>query len=181
MISKIDTSKNFENIISVLVKSSQKNRIIFGGEMNEKERKIELTLITIDDLKSQFLTQDISSPVLPVVIFNNFSDINGIVRHNDTPSSIYFFSKNKKRIKQILNNLESRYLYINEIKMPYFMKSWYGGIRNSGTDLYGQERSIKLFTYEKIICKHKKKLRDKRFKNFVRKEKSIMKKYSISK
>lgn len=177
---KIDTKKNFDTIIKILDNSMQKNRVLFGGEVNKDEIKIELTLISIDDLKSQFLTLDINSPILPVVIFNSFSDIPGIIKHNDTPSSIYLFSKNKKRIKSLLNDLESRYFYINDIMMPYTNGFWYGGIRNSGNCLYGKKESVNVFTYKKIVMGGTKtKLNNEKFLDFETKEFFIKKRFNI--
>lgn len=177
---KIDSKKNFDVITKILDVSMQKNRVLFGGEINKDERKIELTLISIDDLKSQFLTMDLNSPILPVVIFNSFSDINGIVKHNDTPSAIYLFSKNKKRIKTLLNYLESRYFYINDITMPYTKGFWYGGVRSSGNHLYGKEESIKIFTYKRIVMINNKFKNNKdKFLEFNIKESNIKKKMGI--
>lgn len=176
-ITKLDSLKTFQNVTSLLEKSLLKNRILFGGDINEEERKIELTLLSVDDLKSPFLTTDIESPILPVVVFNSFSDIHGIVKHNDTPSSIYLFSKNKKRIKTLLNDLESRYFHINQITMPFIKKYWFGGIKNSGTHLYSKEQSIYIFSYKKIIIKNTKGDNSK-FKSFNRKENKMKEFYS---
>ncbi|BAC44201.1 aldehyde dehydrogenase family protein [Malacoplasma penetrans] len=152
-ITRIDTNQNYENITSILNKSLSKNRIIFGGLTDNNQRKIELTLVQVDDLKSALLSQDINSPILPVVIFNSFSDINGIVEHSDTPSCIYFFSKNKKRINSLLKQIESRFFCINNISIPWFKGLPFGGIKNSGTHLYSKRDTVKAFTYKKIIIK----------------------------
>lgn len=170
MFSKMDTKDNFNTMINLIQKSQQKNKIILGGEFNEEDRKIELTVVGVDDLKSPYLTHDITSPVLPMVIFNSFSDINGIVKHNDKPSSIYLFSKNKKRIKTLINDLESRYFFINNITMPYLKKYCFGGVKNSGTELYGGEESVKAFSYKKIIFKNAANFDNQKFKNFDYKE-----------
>ena len=152
-ITKIDSIENFNNIVSTLNKSLSKNRIIFGGDVENDLRKIQLTLIQVDDLKSPLLSQDMKSPILPVVIFNSFSDINGIVRHNDCPSCIYFFSKNKKRIKNLLKSLESRFFSINNINIPYFKGLPHGGIKNSGNSIFSCRQSIKIFSYKRIVLK----------------------------
>lgn len=178
LMTKIDSKKNYNNIVLNLNKALPKSKILFGGECNEHERKIDLTLISIDDLKSPFLSQDLSSPILPVVVFNSFSDIVGIVNHNETPSSIYMFSKNKNRIKKLLNDLESRYFFVNNITMPYIKKYWYGGIKTSGSNLYGKIESIKIFSFKKILVKQKQ-IFDQPLKSFENKEESIKKKYSI--
>lgn len=152
-ITKIDNAENFNNIISTLNKSLSKNRIIFGGGIENDLRKIQLTLIQVDDLKSPLLSQELKSPILPVVIFNSFSDINGIVRHNDSPSCIYFFSKNKKRILNLLKSLESRFFCINNINIPFFKGLPHGGIKNSGNCIFSCKESVKIFSYNKIIVK----------------------------
>lgn len=179
MITKVDTKKNFENINNSLNKALQKNQVIFGGNIDKDTEKIDLTLIAIDDLKSVLLTNDVSSSILPVVIFNTFSDVNGIVKHNDTPSAIFFFSRNKKRIKTLMNSLESRYFYVNDITMPFLKNLWFGGVRNSGTDLYGKKESINLFAYKRVVIKGSSKLNSSRFSDYFKKEERIKKKLKI--
>lgn len=164
-ITRIDTNQNYEHITSVLNKSLSKSRIIFGGTTDNNQRKIELTLVQVDDLKSVLLSQDINSPILPVVIFNSFSDIKGIVEHSDTPSCIYFFSKNKKRINTLLKEIESRYFCVNNISIPFIKGLPYGGIKNSGSHLYSRRESVKAFTYKKIIIKEFKSIKERYLSN----------------
>lgn len=180
LLSKIDTKQDFQLIVNALDKSLQKNRIIFGGEIDKQLQKIELTLISNEDLKSDFMNNDIQSPVLPVVIFNSFSDINGIVAHNENPSAIYFFSKNKSRINSLVNFLETRYFFVNNINLPYTRNLFFGGIKSSGSNLYCKKESINIFTYKKLIIKPF--CFNNKNPNFIKQEKyesKIKKKYSI--
>lgn len=178
---KISSNKEFDNISLTLNKALQKNKVMFGGEVKQDENKIELTLISVDDLKSPILSQDLYSPILPVVIFNSFSDVNGIVKHYDNPSAIYIYSRNKKRIKMLSNELESRYFYINDLTIPYFKKYWYGGIMNSGSNIYGCKESVKIFSYKRLIFKNSSSFANQRFKEFNKKENKIKNKFSIVK
>ena len=178
-IAKIDTQKNYDNIVAIYNKSLAKSRVIFGGSFESKQRKMELTLVQVDDLKSALLSQDINSPILPVVIFNSFSDIAGIVKHNDYPSCIYFFSKNKKRIQNLSSNLESRYFYINSINMPFLKGFPLGGIKSSGSNLYSREESINVFSYKKVEYKQKWDKKTK-YKSFVEKTQKVKNKFKTT-
>ncbi|MCF0217984.1 MAG: aldehyde dehydrogenase family protein [Malacoplasma sp.] len=147
---KIGTNAEFEEINNTLKKFLVKNRIIFGDH-NNFDQKINFILIQVDDLKSNLLLDDIASPILPVVIFNSFADVKGIIEHNDCPKCVYVFSKNKSRINQLLNDVESCNFVVNDTMLPYLNNLEFGGIKYSGSNLLGAFQSLSTFSYKRYL------------------------------
>ena len=154
LLPRISNKEKFDKITFLLYQAKLNKKILSGGKINKSMLKIEPTLVSVDNLKSPFLISEIKGTILPVVVYNSFSDIAGIVKHNENPSSIYIFSKSKGRINYLINHLESKYFIINGILsqegrgIPIS-----GGLKKSGNLEYGGQYSINSFSYRKFIIK----------------------------
>lgn len=150
---KIYRNENFTRLTNQIEKN--KNRIVFGGNYNIEKQSIELTLINIDDLKSDLMTNEIFGPILPIIKYNNISDIYGVINHNPSPLATYLFSKNKNLSYEIQQNIESKIIVFNDVVSQLFYKRPLGAIRTSGNRVYGKQFSWDLFTYRRVIIKSK--------------------------
>lgn len=150
---KIYRNENFNRLVNQIEKN--KNRVVFGGNYNIENQSVELTLINIDDLKSDLMTTEIFGPILPIIKYNNISDIYGVINHNPSPLATYLFSKNKNLSYEIQQNIESKIIVFNDVVSQIFYKRPLGAIRTSGNRVYGKQFSWDLFTYRRVIIKSK--------------------------
>lgn len=152
-LSRIANKNKFDKLNNLLEKAKQSKKVLCGGNVDNSLLTIEPTLVSVDNLKSPFLTLELKGTIFPVVIYNNFPDIIGIVKHNENPSSVYIFSKSKERINNLIKNLETRYFVVNSVAYQVGKEIPLGGLKKSGNIEYGRKASIESFSYKKFVLK----------------------------
>lgn len=151
---KIPTPELFDDLVKII--EQNKNKIIFGGGYDREKQTIDITLIESENLKSSIMLTDILGPILPVIKYNNISDIFGVIEHNKTPNSIYLFTKDKQLIKEVETMIDSKLLVVNDVMIQIFKKVPIGGIGNSGNISCKRFHSFTTFTYPKVFIKSRK-------------------------
>jgi aldehyde dehydrogenase (NAD+) len=130
--------------ISALLTTGQ---IVVGGTVHAENCFIAPTVIkdiTIDD---PIMQEEIFGPVLPVISFENFDEVYGIIERNPKPLATYLFTRSKKLSHEFLRKTQSGSACINETVMqiasPYLP---YGGVGNSGMGRYHGKKSFQTFS-----------------------------------
>ena len=97
---------------------------------------------------------EIFGPILPILSYNNSSDLHNILSKNNNPLAFYIFSKNKKFIDEILKKYSFGGASINDTIIQFLNdKLPFGGIGESGTGSYHGKHSFNTFTHFKSIVK----------------------------
>ncbi|WP_412032700.1 aldehyde dehydrogenase family protein [Malacoplasma muris] len=148
---KIITDENLNRMINIIDKN--KKEIVFGGNYDKNSKSIEFTLMNVVDLKSEMMNNENFGPILPIIKYNNVSDVFGVIDHNPSPLAIYVFSKNKNFWYEVQQNIETRILIFNDVMTQMFYNVPQGGIRTTGSHAYGKKYSWDLFTYNRVIIK----------------------------
>jgi len=147
-----ETSNNFARVITSesvqrlagLMKSGQ---IVTGGKCDPESRYVAPTVIKDVKPGDPIMGEEIFGPVLPVIDFENFEEVYGIIEQYPKPLATYIFSGNKKLIKEFLRKTQSGSSSVNETVMqiasPYLP---YGGIGSSGIGRYHGRKSFETFS-----------------------------------
>jgi len=86
---RIISEVNIERL-SVLMENTD---IYYGGNYNKDDRYFEPTIIDNVDLEMPIMQQEIFGPILPVLTYNEISEVIDIVNSRPKPLALYFFSK----------------------------------------------------------------------------------------
>jgi aldehyde dehydrogenase (NAD+) len=147
-----DTSKDFARVISsesvnrlsALMKSGQ---TITGGTVDPEMRYVAPTIIKDVKPGDPIMKEEIFGPVLPVIDFEEFDEVYGIIEQNPKPLAAYIFSRNKKLIREFMKRTRSGNACVNETVMqiasPYLP---YGSVGSSGIGRYHGKRSFETFS-----------------------------------
>jgi aldehyde dehydrogenase (NAD+) len=137
------------NRISELLKNS---KIITGGKTDPGARYIAPTVITDVKPDDPIMREEIFGPVLPVIGFDDFEEVYGIIEKNPKPLATYIFSRNKKLIKEFLMKTRAGSAGVNETVMqiasPYLP---YGGVGSSGMGRYHGKKSFETFSNNRAV------------------------------
>jgi aldehyde dehydrogenase (NAD+) len=137
------------NRISELLKNS---KIITGGKADPGARYIAPTVITDVKPDDPIMREEIFGPVLPVIGFDDFEEVYGIIEKNPKPLATYIFSRNKKLIKEFLMKTRAGSAGVNETVMqiasPYLP---YGGVGSSGMGRYHGKKSFETFSNNRAV------------------------------
>jgi aldehyde dehydrogenase (NAD+) len=93
------------------------------------------------------MQEEIFGPVLPVIEFENFEEVYGIIERNPKPLATYIFSGSKKLVSEFLRRTQSGNAAVNETVMQIASQYLpYGGIGTSGMGRYHGRNSFKTFS-----------------------------------
>ena len=152
-----EKSTDFARIISSenvtrlkdLMKSGQ---IVTGGITDPETKYVSPTVIKDVSPGDPIMKEEIFGPVLPVIDFENFDEVYGIIEQNPKPLATYIFSKNKKLIREFLSRTRSGNAAVNETVMqiasPYLP---YGGVGCSGLGRYHGKKTFETFSNQRSV------------------------------
>ena len=147
---KIINKMQFNRIISLI----DKEHVIYGGGYNRNILKIEPTILTIKDMTSKVMQEEIFGPILPIIGYNNLDYIINYININPKPLALYLFTNNKKIEKRILKEVSYGGGCINDTIIHLANKRLgFGGVGNSGIGEYHGKFSFDTFSHYKSIIK----------------------------
>ena len=147
---KIINEMQFNRIISLI----DKEHVIYGGGYNRNILKIEPTILTIKDMTSKVMQEEIFGPILPIIGYNNLDYIINYININTKPLALYLFTNKKKIEKRILKEVSYGGGCINDTIIHLANKRLgFGGVGNSGIGEYHGKFSFDTFSHYKSIIK----------------------------
>jgi len=130
--------------LSALMNSGQ---IVIGGTTDSGTRYVTPTIIKDVKPGDPVMKEEIFGPILPVIDFEEFEEVYGIIEQNPKPLATYIFTRNKKLVREFLMKTQSGNASVNETVMqiasPYLP---YGGVGSSGIGRYHGKRSFDTFS-----------------------------------
>ena len=149
---KIINQKHFIRLQGLM----NKDKIIYGGKVNEQTLQIEPTIMDNVTKEDLVMKEEIFGPILPIMTYHSLNEVLDYINDNDTPLALYFFSKNKKRIKQIFNQVDFGGGCINDVIIHLATTNMgFGGFKESGIGKYHGYEGYKTFSHEKGIVDKK--------------------------
>jgi acyl-CoA reductase-like NAD-dependent aldehyde dehydrogenase len=147
-----EKSPDFARVISAesaerLAGMMKHGRIITGGRTDPAKRYVAPTVIADVKPGDPVMREEIFGPVLPVIEYDELSDIYPIIARHPKPLAAYIFSRNRKLIRGILSKTQSGTVGVNDTVMQ-IASQWlpYGGIGPSGIGRYHGRKSFETFS-----------------------------------
>ncbi|MBQ3571912.1 MAG: aldehyde dehydrogenase [Clostridia bacterium] len=145
---KIINTKHFERICGLI----DSKKVVCGAKSDERTLKIAPTVmqnVTFDDAVMQ---EEIFGPVLPVITFNDFSEVIPMLKKMAHPLALYFFTQNQKRADEVLTSLSFGGGCINDCIIHLATSEMgFGGVGESGMGAYHGRVGFESFSHIKSI------------------------------
>lgn len=142
-----------ENAVKRIQKLMEHGKIVFGGDVDIKQKYIEPTII--DEVRPDFpvMQEEIFGPVLPVMTFSAMDDVIRYLNENEKPLALYYFGK-KSGARHILKKTSSGGVCINDTILHNANHHLpFGGTGNSGMGRYHGKQSFLAFSNTRSILK----------------------------
>jgi aldehyde dehydrogenase (NAD+) len=120
-----------------------------GGQTSRNERFIAPTII--DNIKPDYpiMLEEIFGPLLPVLTFNDISEVENYINANEKPLAFYYFGKSRNA-REILLKTTSGGGCINDTLMHFVNHNMpFGGVGNSGLGKYHGKNSFLAFSNQR--------------------------------
>lgn len=147
---RIINQKNWQRLVSLI----DPEKVIFGGQSDAETCYIAPTLIAENSLESLVMKEEIFGPLLPILTYENETDIATVIHNFEKPLALYVFTDNKKFAQKIIQDYSFGGGCINDT-LVHFSNSRlpFGGIGHSGIGAYHGRLSFDTFSHKKGIVK----------------------------
>ena len=126
--------------------------IVCGGRTDESQLYIEPTIIDGVDWESKIMQEEIFGPLLPVITYDDLSEVIRILAGREKPLALYLYAKDEEVWQRIIRDvpfgggcINAAILHMLNAHMPF------GGVGNSGLGSYHGRWSIETFSHRKSI------------------------------
>lgn len=147
---RIINNKNFERLTKMLINEN----CVIGGQTNKEDLYIAPTLIEEPKLNSEVMKDEIFGPILPVLSYQNETDLERIISSYNKPLSLYVFSTNSAKAKHLIQKFSFGGGCINDTIIHFANHRLpFGGVGNSGIGAYHGRHTFDTFSHKKGVVK----------------------------
>ncbi|KAG0558470.1 hypothetical protein KC19_10G030700 [Ceratodon purpureus] len=151
-LSRIVSKNHFQRLSGLLDDPSTADKIVHGGERDEKTLYIAPTLVENPPLDSPIMSEEIFGPLLPIITVKDFDAAIDLINDKPKPLAVYLFSTNKNYVKRFTEETSSGALVTNDCILQFVVPDLpFGGVGESGTGAYHGKASFDSFSHRKSV------------------------------
>ncbi len=125
--------------------------ILVGGSVDSSERYIEPALLGIRSVEVRIMQEEIFGPILPMLTFENISEVIDFVNQREKPLAFYYFG-NTNEAKKVIGRTSSGGACVNDTIMHIANENMpFGGVGNSGMGQYHGRDSFLVFSNQRAV------------------------------
>lgn len=149
---KIINEKHFTRICGLM----DPDKVVFGGETNPETCQIAPTVMDGVTASDPVMGQEIFGPVMPILTFDDFSQVVRELKKQPKPLALYLFSRDKAHKKTVTTELSYGGGCINDVVIHLATSEMgFGGVGESGMGSYHGKAGFDAFSHEKSIVDKK--------------------------
>jgi aldehyde dehydrogenase (NAD+) len=145
---RIINDRNFERLSKLIDPA----KVYCGGYTDKNKRFIAPTVLNNVTFEDAVMQDEIFGPILPVISFTRLDEAIKQVKERPKPLSCYIYSKNRKQVKRILNEISFGGGAVNDSLMHLSNSNLpFGGVGASGIGSYHGKAGFDNFSHFKSI------------------------------
>ena len=149
---KIVNEKHFNRLLGLI----DENKVVLGGTSNRDTLQIEPTVMDNVTWEDAVMQEEIFGPIMPILTFEDFDEIFPLLADRPKPLALYFFSENKKHIREITERCSYGGGCINDTIIHLATSEMgFGGVGESGMGSYHGKDGFDAFSHTKSIVDKK--------------------------
>ncbi|KAJ7515847.1 hypothetical protein O6H91_22G031100 [Diphasiastrum complanatum] len=151
-LSRIVNTRHFCRLTELLDDIKTSDKIVHGGERDEKRLYIAPTILHDVSIDSPIMAEEIFGPLLPVLTVDSIDEALELVNSRPKPLALYLFT-NKKDVKEkVIAETSSGGILINDCFLHFTNSNLpFGGVGESGMGAYHGKFSFDTFTHKKAL------------------------------
>jgi aldehyde dehydrogenase (NAD+) len=147
---RIINQKNWQRLCHLL----EGNNILFGGNGHAESNYLAPTLVDEPSLESALMKDEIFGPILPVLAYDQATDLKKTISKYEKPLALYVFTENISFAESIIQEfsfgggcVNDTIIHLANPRLPF------GGVGHSGIGAYHGQLSFDTFSHKKAIVK----------------------------
>jgi aldehyde dehydrogenase (NAD+) len=143
----------FERLQGLLAQAHERSQVLLGGRCDAAERRIEPTVVAVDDpLDDPLLQEELFAPILPLLTVGDLEEALTLVRRGPKPLALYLFGGGAAERERVLAGTGSGSLVVNDTVIQGGMASLpFGGVGPSGMGAYHGEAGFLTFSHRRSV------------------------------
>ncbi|WP_269609648.1 aldehyde dehydrogenase family protein [Prochlorococcus marinus] len=153
-LGSIINQNQFNRLNNLLKQAKKNNQIIYGGDSNEKEKRISPTLIKIDNRNDPLMKEELFGPLLPILCIKDLDETIADFKLLPKPLALYLFGGGEKEQVKVLSMTSSGGVCFNDVVLQAGIPELpFGGVGTSGMGKYHGKAGFDNFTHYKSVLK----------------------------
>lgn len=153
-LGSIINEKQFNRLNNLLTQAKKNNQIIYGGDSNEKKKRISPTLIKIDNRNDPLMKEELFGPLLPILSIKTLDQAISDFKLLPKPLALYLFGGGEKEQDKVLSMTSSGGVCFNDVVLQAGIPELpFGGVGTSGMGKYHGKAGFDNFTHYKSVLK----------------------------
>ena len=153
-LGSIINQKQFNRLNNLLKQAKKNNQIIYGGDSNEKEKRISPTLIKIENRNDPLMKEELFGPLLPILSIENLDQAISDFKILPKPLALYLFGGGENEQGKVLSMTSSGGVCFNDVVLQAGIPELpFGGVGTSGMGKYHGKAGFDNFTHYKSVLK----------------------------
>lgn len=149
-LSRIINERHFTRLSRLL----RHEHIYMGGRTDPESLRIEPTVLTDITWDDTVMQEEIFGPIMPVLVYDDLTDVLDTLQHKEKPLSLYLFSEDIRVQEEVVSRLPFGGGCINDTVYHFTTPHLpFGGTGTSGLGAYHGKASFDAFSHRKSILK----------------------------
>jgi aldehyde dehydrogenase (NAD+) len=129
-------------------------QVLVGGKVSAEHCFVQPTLLWDAPAESRVMKEEIFGPLLPVVSYEDLSDVIQRINAGPKPLAIYIFSQTEANIDHVLTHTSSGGACVNHSLLQFLHGNLpFGGVNNSGLGSAHGHYGFKAFSHERAVVR----------------------------
>ena len=152
-LGSIVNQAQFERLEALLQGARERGQVRAGGRSDAARRRIEPTLIAVDDPQTDPLMQEeLFGPLLPVLTVPDLEAALERVRRGSKPLALYLFGGDRTARRRVLETSSSGGVVFNDVVVHAGLSQLpFGGVGESGLGSYHGEAGFLTFSHRRSV------------------------------
>ena len=132
------------------------DKVVWGGRCDPASLRIAPTVLDNVDWNDPVMQEEIFGPLLPVLTFEEFSQVPALLADRPRPLALYLFSQDKAHMRQITEGCRFGGGCINDTVIHLATSEMgFGGVGESGMGAYHGAEGFAVFSHTKSLVNKK--------------------------
>ena len=156
-LGRVVSRQHFDRLASLLHQADQRGQVLLGGRLDPAERRIEPTVLRVEDPETDPLMQEeLFGPLLPVVRVANLEAAIARVQAGPKPLALYLFGQRQEDRERLRLRTSSGSLAFNDVVVQVGVPQLpLGGVGESGMGAYHGHTGFLTFSHQRSILEQR--------------------------
>jgi acyl-CoA reductase-like NAD-dependent aldehyde dehydrogenase len=147
---RIVNERHFDRIVSYLTNGT----VVCGGERDRGELYLAPTVLTEVTPAAPVMQEEIFGPVLPVIEFDQVSEVIHRLRAAPAPLAVYLFTADRVLERELIGQIRSGGVCVNDvISQMLGTRLPFGGLGESGFGAYHGRAGFDAFSHQRAVLR----------------------------